>query len=191
MAGFTVMLPAICILVLAWSLAGVISILHTDVFLISLIPDGFNPFWLPAIFFLLSAIVSFSTGSSWGTMAILYPIALPLTWEYCRAMGMPVHELQPILYNLTAVILAGSVLGDHCSPISDTTILSSMASGCNHIEHVRTQMPYAVTIGGLSLFTGGLAFALGIPWWLNYLLGIGLIISFVRFFGKTQKIKGA
>lgn len=190
LSGFKVMLPAIAILILAWSLASVIGVLHTEQFLISLLPGSFNPFWLPVIFFLLSAVVSFSTGSSWGTMAILYPICLELTWEFCRMQGMPVQELRPILYNSTAVILAGSVLGDHCSPISDTTILSSMASGCDHIAHVRTQMPYALTVGFVAILTGGLFFAIGMPWWLNYLLGIILLVAFVRFYGKTQKTKG-
>lgn len=190
LSGFKVMLPAMAILILAWSLASVIGELHTEQFLISLLPEHFNPFWLPVVFFLLSAIVSFSTGSSWGTMAILYPICLQLTWEFCRMQGMPIQELQPILYNSTAVILAGSVLGDHCSPISDTTILSSMASGCDHIAHVRTQMPYALTVGFVAILTGGLFFAIGMPWWLNYLVGIILLVAFVRFYGKTQKTKG-
>ena len=85
-----------------------------------------------------------ATGSSWGSMGILVPLVIPLTWAVMKANGMATPDDMHIMYSSIASVLAGSVWGDHCSPISDTTILSSMASGCDHIEHVRTQLPYAV-----------------------------------------------
>jgi len=184
--GMKTMLPAICILILAWSLAAITEDLYTANYITSLIEGNINPFWFPAIVFLLAGLIAFSTGSSWGTMAILYPLVLPTTWTLCIASGYSEAESFPVLYNVISVVLAGSVFGDHCSPISDTTILSSLASNCDHIDHVRTQMPYAVSVAIVSLLAGGLFFYIGLPWWLNYLIGFGLLFGVVRFFGKTM-----
>lgn len=184
MSGFKTMLTAILILTLAWSLAGVTEHLETANFLKTLWSDGMTPVLIPLITFVLSALVSFSTGSSWGTMAILYPILLPATYEISVAGGLDHPEAMMIFYNVVSTVLAGSVLGDHCSPISDTTILSSLASGCNHIEHVRTQMPYALTVGAVSILVGTLPAALGISTWLLYPVGVGLLFLIVKYFGK-------
>ena len=100
--------------------------------------------------------------------------------------GMEEAMFMPIFYNVISMVLAGSVLGDHCSPISDTTVLSSLASNCNHIDHVKTQMPYALTVGGVSLLVGGLLFALmPIPWYLNYIIGAILLYGIIRWKGKV------
>ena len=98
---------------------------------------------MPVVIFLVAAAVSFATGTSWGTMAILTPLAVPLVLE-----ASPGNL--DILEGAVAAILGGAVFGDHCSPISDTTILSSMASGCDHVDHVRTQLPYALIGGGVA-----------------------------------------
>ena len=90
-----------------------------------------------------------------------------------------------LIYNVVSVVLAGSVFGDHCSPISDTTILSSLASQCDHISHVKTQLPYAITVGSVSIFMALVLVNLGIPWYFNYLIGIGILYAIVRFFGKN------
>ena len=149
--GFKTILPAIVILALAWSLAISTEQLHTADFLSALLADSIAPQVIPMIIFVLAAFISFSTGSSWSTMAILYPIAIPTTWVVCQTAGLSPELSYEILLNSISVVLGASVLGDHCSPISDTTILSSLASDCNHIDHVKTQLPYALTVGVVSL----------------------------------------
>jgi Na+/H+ antiporter NhaC len=140
--------------------------------------------WLPILIFILAALISFSTGSSWGTMAILYPLSLPLTWELAMTNGYEYQEAIQLLLPVISVVLSGSVLGDHCSPISDTTILSSLASQCNHIDHVKTQLPYALVVGGIScllLFLAGF----GLPFYINFPLGITLCFIILKVFGKS------
>jgi Na+/H+ antiporter NhaC len=185
MEGIKGMIPAIAILVLAWSLAIVIEDLHTAEFLSSMFNDKINPYFIPLITFLLSAIIAFSTGSSWGTMAILYPLILPLSWQICEGSGMTTAETMNIFYNVVSSILAGSVLGDHCSPISDTTILSSLASDCDHIQHVRTQMPYALTVGLVACVAGTIPAAYGSPFWINLPIAVGLLWLVVHFAGEV------
>lgn len=182
--GFRSILPAMIILTLAWGLATLTKELHTADFLYSLWSDSFSPLFIPAVVFILSALVSFSTGSSWGTMAILYPLLLPASYYIAIDAGLPHDQVMAIFYNVVAVILAGSVFGDHCSPISDTTILSSLASSCNHIDHVRTQLPYAITTGLISILVGTIPAAIGAPFWLLLILGTGMMYVTVRYVGK-------
>ena len=139
---------------------------------------------VPVLTFVLAALIGFSTGTSWGTMAILYPLILPSSWMLCQEHGLSVEATMPLFYNVVASVLAGAVLGDHCSPISDTTIMSSLASGCNHLQHVSTQMPYALTVGGVALLLGVLPTALGLPSWVAFLVGFLVLGLIVRFFGK-------
>jgi Na+/H+ antiporter NhaC len=168
--GFKTMLPALLILILAWALAKTTEELHTAEFLTSSLNGSISPYFLPVIIFLLAALISFSTGSSWSTMAILYPIAIPMTWEICIANGLSQEMTWALMYNNIAIVLSASVLGDHCSPISDTTILSSLASNCRHIDHVNTQLPYALVVGLVSIICGYTATAFGIPLLLNFAL---------------------
>ncbi len=185
--GIKTMLPAIIILTLAWSLALTTEELHTAKYLSASLKDALNPYFLPPIVFVLSAFISFSTGSSWSTMAILYPIAIPTTWVVAQSQGLDTFAAQELLYNVIATVLAASVLGDHCSPISDTTILSSLASHCNHIDHVRTQMPYALTVGSISLIACYVSTAIHGQWLLSFgILIIGLVALFaiLMYFGK-------
>ncbi|MCO6489792.1 MAG: Na+/H+ antiporter NhaC family protein [Phaeodactylibacter sp.] len=185
--GFKAMLPALLILTMAWSLAATTEELHTATFLTFALQDSVNPFVMPMIIFVLAALISFSTGSSWSTMAILYPIAIPTTWAICQAQGITPGLSLEILLNVISVTLAASVLGDHCSPISDTTILSSLASDCNHIDHVRTQLPYALTVGGVSLAAAGLSTYLGGGWGICGILLLGslaVLFLIVWRFGK-------
>jgi len=182
--GFKTMMPAIIILVLAWSLASVTETLHTAEFLTSALSGSVHPLLLPLIIFLLAGIISFSTGSSWSTMAILYPIALPTTWVLSQQTGLSPDTSMHLLYNVTAVVLAGSVFGDHCSPISDTTVMSSLASSCNHIDHVSTQLPYAISVGIISMLVGTLFVYVGLPWYLNYIVAFGMLYLLIRIIGK-------
>ncbi len=187
--GFKSMVPALLILILAWSLALVTEDLHTADFLSGAIEGKISPWLIPAFTFILSAIVAFSTGSSWSTMALVYPIILPAAWLLCMNDNMSPELAMPIFYNVVSSVLAGSVLGDHCSPISDTTILSSLASGCNHIDHVRTQIPYALTVGAIAITIGIIPTAIGLPPILSFLLAFGAIIIVVEVFGKKSDIQ--
>ncbi len=183
--GFRTMLSAIIILILAWSLALITEELHTSEFIAqSLAYIEISPFMLPALTFIFSALIAFSTGSSWGTMAILYPMILPAGWLISMEYGLDQDQSIAIFYNIVSSILAGSVFGDHCSPISDTTILSSLASSCNHIEHVRTQLPYALTVGLVSIFIGTIPAAYGVSSWILFPLGIIAMYVIIRVFGK-------
>lgn len=185
--GFKAMLHAVIILTLAWSLAHITKELHTaDFITLQLSSINFPPYLIPAITFVVAALVAFSTGSSWGTMAILYPLVLPTTWVLCQQNGYQVEEIMPLFFNTVSCVLAGSVLGDHCSPISDTTILSSMATSCNHIAHVRTQIPYALTVGFISVFIGTIPAALGVSSFILFPLGIGLMYLIILKFGKSH-----
>ena len=184
-SGFKTMLTAILILILAWALADITKDMHTADFISNLlIATDVPPEFLPTFTFILSALIAFSTGSSWGTMAILYPLILPASWALCHSAGMNNIESMNIFYITVSAILAGSVLGDHCSPISDTTILSSLASSCNHIEHVRTQLPYALTVGSVAIFAGLLPAAYGVSSWLLIPLGFTILFLIVKFIGK-------
>jgi Na+/H+ antiporter NhaC len=184
--GYKSMITAMMILTLAWSLAQITQDMHTAAFLKQLWSPELSPVFIPAITFLLAALVAFSTGSSWGTMAILYPLLLPATYQIAASAGFEHGEIMPLFYNVVSCILAGSVLGDHCSPISDTTILSSLSADCHHIDHVRTQLPYALSVGGVAIFFGTLPAAFGIPSWILFPVGIGILVLIVRYFGKSS-----
>lgn len=185
--GVRAMLMAMIILILAWSLGEVSDILKTADFLVSVLGDTLPAFLLPTLIFILAAATAFATGSSWGAMGILFPLAMPLTWAVMVAQGQATPEHMHILYSSIAAILAGAVWGDHCSPISDTTILSSLASGCDHIEHVRTQLPYAMTVGVVAILFGSIMTALGSPWWLGLAIGVGVLWLVLRFYGKPSR----
>ena len=184
--GVRAMLMAMIILILAWSLGEVTDILKTADFLVSVLGDALPTFVLPAMVFVLAAATAFATGSSWGAMGILFPLAMPLTWAVMVAHGQAGPEHMHILYSAISSILAGAVWGDHCSPISDTTILSSLASGCDHIEHVRTQLPYAMTVGAVAIMFGSIMTALGSPWWLGISIGLVILWLILKFYGKPS-----
>ena len=178
MSGLKAMLTACVILVLAWSLGAICKDLHTADFVISALGDWLPPGLLAAAVFVVAAAVSFATGTSWGAMAILFPLVVPLA-----------HDLAPgdmnVMLGAVSSILAGSVWGDHCSPISDTTIMSSMASSCDHVDHVRTQLPYALLVGVVSLICGEVATGFGIyPAWAGLIVGAVVLVIVVRVFGK-------
>ena len=164
------------ILILAWSLSSVIKELGTAKYLIKLLSGSFPAFLLPSLIFVLGAIISFSTGTAYGTMGILMPLAVPLA-----------HSINPemsfIVVN-TSAVLTGAIFGDHCSPISDTTILSSMGAGCNHIDHVRTQMPYALFTGAITILFGYIPAGLGMPIYIVLPLAILAVFVGVQIFGK-------
>ncbi|MEX2257303.1 MAG: Na+/H+ antiporter NhaC family protein, partial [Woeseia sp.] len=189
--GVRAMLFAMIVLVLAWALSSVSEALHTADYLVLVLADTLPPPLLPAIVFILSAITAFTTGTSWGTMGILMPLVIPLTWAVMGVSGMQDPEHMHILYSAIACNLAGAVWGDHCSPISDTTILSSMASGCDHIAHVRTQLPYAMTVGVVAIAIGTIPGGYGMPPLLSIVLGVLILLAVLRYLGKDADQAGA
>ncbi|HET8864919.1 MAG TPA: Na+/H+ antiporter NhaC family protein [Gracilimonas sp.] len=184
MNGMHVMFDGVLILVFAWALSDVTVALGTADYLVSVFGETLNPYWMPAIVLVLSALTAFATGSSWGTMGILMPLVVPLAWEIGNATGIPTEMTLEVIYASVSAVLAGSVWGDHCSPISDTTILSSIATQCDHVEHVNTQLPYAMVVGGISILAMISALVLNVSVWIIYPVGVALIIAIIYKFGK-------
>ncbi|NNF48452.1 MAG: Na+/H+ antiporter NhaC family protein [Woeseiaceae bacterium] len=185
--GLRATLFGMIILVLAWSLSDVTSELNTAQYLVTLMADTLPVALIPAIVFVLAAITAFTTGTSWGTMAILMPLIIPLSWAVMGVNGMADAEGMHIMYSAVACTLGGAVWGDHCSPISDTTVLSSVASGCDHIEHVRTQLPYALLVGFVGLGVGTIPGGFGFPPWLSIVIGIAILVIVLRLLGRKAE----
>jgi Na+/H+ antiporter NhaC len=185
--GLKAMLLAMLILVLAWSIGAVTEELHTASYLVALLRGSIAPHWLPALVFLVAAAMSFATGTSWGTMAIMMPLVIPLAYTLSVDAGMPVEGQRLILHGVISSVLAGAVFGDHCSPISDTTILSSMSSACDHMDHVRTQLPYALLAAVIGMLVGDIPTAYGLPPWVSILVGTGIIVGFLYLFGRNPE----
>jgi Na+/H+ antiporter NhaC len=173
------------VLILAWSMSAVTSDLNAKGYLISILGDTLPVALVPAVVFVLAAITAFSTGTSWGTMGILLPLVLPLTWAVMTVNGVADPAGMHIMYSAIACVLAGAVWGDHCSPISDTTVLSSIASGCDHIEHVRTQLPYAMLVGTVAIAIGTIPAGYGLPPWISLIVGATILLTVLRFFGRS------
>ncbi|MFN3403697.1 MAG: Na+/H+ antiporter NhaC family protein [Cytophagaceae bacterium] len=181
--GFNLMLRPIIILIFSWALAEVIKDLRTAEFITSEISGNIKPHLIPLVSFLLAALFTFASGSVWGTMAILYPLFIPVSWFLSQSAGLNQEECLEILYNLIAFILSGAVFGIHCSPISDTSLLTAIACDCNHSAHLKTQIPYAALIAGLTIIMGLISLT-GLHWSLNYLLAIVLMYTTIHFSGK-------
>ncbi len=183
--GIKPMVLAMIILTLAWSLSAVSEQLQTSQYISSLIEDTLSVHWLPILTFLLAALTAFATGSSWGAMGILIPLIVPIAWNMLTAQHGIDSNYFYIIYITIASILAGAVWGDHCSPISDTTILSSMASGCDHIEHVRTQIPYAFLAGGFAMIVGIIPVSFGLSPWLAIIISATGMFLALQWKGKA------
>lgn len=181
--GIRSMVMAILILILAWSLGGVTEALGTAQFLSGILEGSVPLELLPVLVFLTAAMIAFSTGTSWGTMAILLPVVIPLTVSLGGGGSFDGGTHYSILLGTISSVLAGSIFGDHCSPISDTTVMSSMASGCDHVDHVRTQLPYALLVAFLSMTLGDIGTAYGLPNWIALGGGALLLFLVVRFLG--------
>lgn len=164
------------ILILAWSLSSVIKELGTAKYLVSLLSGSLPYFLLPSLIFILGAVISFATGTAYGTMGILMPLAIPLAFSINPDMGYVIVS--------TSAVLTGAIFGDHCSPISDTTILSSMGSGCNHIAHVKTQMPYALFVAVITIVFGYIPAGFGLAWYIVLPISLLAIYIGVQILGK-------
>jgi Na+/H+ antiporter NhaC len=135
---------ALLIIALAYSLNTVTSELGAAQVIIDLFADSLTANSVVALTFLITAAISFSTGTSWGAYALMFPVALPLAFEFTGG------EISPLIYQTVAAIAGGGIFGDHASPVSDTTVLSSVGAGSDHIDHVVTQLPYALSIATLT-----------------------------------------
>jgi Na+/H+ antiporter NhaC len=143
-AGIKGVMPAVLILAFAYGINTVSREMGTAQYVIDVTKEWFNPGLLPVLVFLLSAFISFATGTSWGTFAIIIPIAVPL------AFGFSQGQVTTLVLGTIAASAGGGVFGDHCSPLSDTTVLSSLGSACDHMDHVKTQMPYALVVASIA-----------------------------------------
>ena len=179
--AFPTLRLAFFILVMAWAMKGICTTgLHADTYLVALLSDRVPLAWLPLGTFLVAAAVSFATGTSFGTMGILIPLAVPLA----GALGANAPGQEIFLWLTAAAVLDGSIFGDHVSPISDTTVLASLSAGCAHVEHVRTQAVYAVTVMVLVAVLGYGAVAAGVSplvFWIGLPLAVsGLFLTIGR-----------
>jgi len=183
-AGIKSMVMACIILISAWAIGSLCSDLKTADYVIEISQKFLSPHLLPAASFFLACFIAFATGTSWGTMAILMPIVVPLGYKAPIAAGFSAGMSESILLGSIAGVLAGAAFGDHCSPISDTTIMSSMAAGSDHIDHVKTQIPYAFLAGAVSIAIGYLPMGYGISPAITIPIGGVFLILFLRFYGK-------
>ena len=164
------------ILILAWSLGSVIKELGAAEYLVEALNGAIPAFLLPSLIFILGAIISFSTGSAYGTMSILMPLAIPLAYKINPEMSFVIVS--------TSAVLTGAIFGDHCSPISDTTILSSMGAGCSHIDHVKTQMWYALFVAAITILFGYIPAGFGLPIYIVLPMSCVALFIGVMIFGK-------
>jgi Na+/H+ antiporter NhaC len=185
LGGTKAMMIAMIILTLAWSLGSVTEAIGTAQYLSLLLSDRIPLELIPLIVFVTCALMAFATGTSWGTMAIMLPVVIPLTISLGGVATYPGGDQAAILLGATASVLAGAIFGDHCSPISDTTVLSSTASACDHMDHVRTQLPYAILVGIIGMVLGNVGTAYGLPPWGALLGGVSLLFLFLRFRGRV------
>lgn len=184
MEGAKSMVIACTILVLAWSIGSVTQDVGTADFLVGAVSGKIPIALLPVIVFIIASLISIATGTAWGTMAIVTPLALPLAESYVEAGADPT-----MLIVTLSTVLSGAILGDHISPISDTTIMSSMAAGSDHIDHVKTQMPYAMVVALVSIICYLIVGFLRLHPGIVLLIGLALIYIIVRFKGKSVALE--
>jgi len=178
--GAKSMLYAVIILTLALTIKAVVTDLGMATYIVEATKAWLSGPVVPVLIFLIACGTAFATGTSWGTMAILMPIAIPISWSVA---GNPT-EVVPLINSTIAAVLAGAIYGDHCSPISDTTILASLASGSDHIAHVTTQLPYATTIAIISAIVGYIPAGFGVNPWISIAFGTVVIYFVFKLFGK-------
>ena len=184
LGGLRSMVLAMVILVLAWSLGHATELLGTAEYISSVLEGNVPVRLLPVIVFAVAAAISFATGTSWGTMAILLPLVIPLGAGLTAANDLAMDGHYTVLLGVVSSVLAGSIFGDHCSPISDTTVMSSMASACDHVDHVRTQLPYALVVAAVGMAVGDVPTAYGLSPWISLAIGTLILLALLRFLGR-------
>ncbi|PSM51739.1 sodium:proton antiporter [Campylobacter blaseri] len=182
--GWKTMIITIVILLLAWSLSSVIKDVGTSVYLVNVLSDAIPSWALPAIIFVLGSFISFAAGTSYGTMGILMPLVVPLAFAIGGFNGFEGEAMHNYMIMNVGAVLTGAIFGDHCSPISDTTILSSMGAGCNHIDHVATQVTYALSVAVITVVAGYIPVAMGYSVFIALPLGFIAVFLMLRVFGK-------
>lgn len=181
--GVKAMTMAVLILILAWGLGDMCKLLQTGPWILDQVSP--SPHWLPVITFAISGVIALATGSSFSTMAIVIPIAGPMAWALTGdGTGIESGTADAIRHATLAAVLSGAVFGDHCSPISDTTIMSSMSAASDHVDHVRTQAPYAATCALAAAAFGFIPAGYGVSPWISLPLGLGGLAAVVWFAGK-------
>ena len=180
------MIPAIIVLTLAWGISSVCSReqLDTAGYIISLIGDTVQPRFLPAIAFVAAGAMAVSIGSSFTTMGLMIPVFIPLSVAVLTASADTTIAHEPVFLATVGAILAGAIFGDHCSPISDTTVLTCLATRCDLMDHVTTQIPYALLAGITSLVICIVPTSHGLPWWLMLPLGFVVMVTAHRFMAR-------
>jgi Na+/H+ antiporter NhaC len=174
--GMKLMFEALVVLVLAWALSSAMKELSAPQYLVSVLEGTLPAVWLPTVTFVVGAAISFAVGSSYTTMGILMPMVVPLAFQLAPDGVIPLAA--------SGAVLAGACFGDHCSPISDTTVLSSIGSGSELLAHVRTQLPYALAVGAISVVCGTIPAGFGISPWIGLLSGAVACLAVVRLLGR-------
>jgi len=186
------MMFAIMILCQAWTLSTVCTELNTNNYLIGLVGENL-PLWaLPLSVFLISALISFATGTSYGTMGIMFPLVIPLAVSLITANGLPIisdGDYNSIFLGVIGATFSGALFGDHCSPISDTTTMSAISSRCDLLDHFSSQLPYGIVVLIVSALSGFIFSALNGEPWLAIFLGLTTLSLIVFFSPKTNEIK--
>ncbi len=181
--GAKSMVIALLIIVFAWAIGALCRDLGTARYLVGILEGRMSPVFIPPAVFLVGCVIAFSTGTSYGTMAIIMPIAVPLAYYLGGS------ETGGLFFATIGSTLTGAVFGDHCSPISDTTIMSSMATASDHLDHVKTQAPYAVVTAAVAIVVGFIPAGMGAPPLLSVAVGAAAIFAIVRYAGKpVEKI---
>ncbi|TKJ40304.1 sodium:proton antiporter [candidate division LCP-89 bacterium B3_LCP] len=188
--GIKAMTAAAVVLILAWSIGHICLEMKTADYIVDVSREALSPHMIPALTFIISGLIAFATGTSWGTLSILMPIVAPIAYSFPLEAGLSLEMSRSIMIGSIGAVLAGSTFGDHASPISDTTIMSSMASGADHIDHVRTQFPYALTAALIGLLIGYIPAGMGISPWLSLPAGAMAVVIVLRVLGKPTEEKG-
>ena len=164
----------VLVLLAAWMLGAAVRELGAAAWLGAALEGRLPPMLLPVLIFLLGAVISFSTGTSWGTMGVLMPLAIPVI--YALTEGGMVPERESLVVAAIGAVFSGAVFGDHCSPFSDTTLVASIASGVEPVDHVRTQLPFALIAAGLAAVVGFIPLGFDVPSWICLLAGLGCLL---------------
>lgn len=179
--GASSLVSTIVVLVLAWTLAGAVQQLGTVYFVVDIISSGVSSILVPTLIFLTCCLVSFAAGS-YGCMFMIMPIAVPIVAAISGINAQSVTD--PFMLSCVAAVLSGAIFGDHCSPMTDCTILAALGAGCETMDHVRTQMPYAICVAVTSVLCGTLLTSLGIPVAIALIVGTAFMLGTILILGK-------